>query len=827
MSNPQPGLLNHGNIYGATGFSSEKISHESSGCGQCLLEYLLERLQVESCHVKLKVLKILVHLCGHGSNHFLTELRRNSTFIQQASVYSGPPDPIHGTALYQKVRNTAQEVARLLFTETMSTKSGVSPLNLAPPTMGMGSETSHRSGMQGFGYSPGKQGTGIRLHDNHYYRAVVAPSAPIEVAVPACAYNLPAHRPKAHFVKTHLDVITNVLTPGTTMRFTTALTQRCPGQIGGGWEETDSSNSSSHNSSQDIAANSRASVGSKSAGTGSQSGASRESSGDLSERVEALHLGDCGQEMALISRLTEGSRVFLSREESQHFIKECSTLNCEVVVELLTSKLQDPSDTVKMRALCAVSCLMTSDLLSLEQMFGATQRRLNQLSEGAPGPVANKATKILRQFEALMGGSSHTPRQDTANSGYGATTSDNQPPDHPSSPSSLALNQRDSSSELINDNEEKPSPIQQELAQNQMKVIQHSAETLETALVSHCQDLVKLYNKYTKEERRLLEEGFHPGQPGSLFQPITVHSDSDWIPAHPEEPQDFKNFYRDPCRKTPDASHSTIYIQTIGSFGEAGAQTDQYLEWLREYCQAFFNGLSVKLLPAVTVVDTGCSFRVNSNSHNLQILTGDLLRFLEKRKPRDAFCIVGITMIDLYPKESWNFVFGQASLTMGMGVFSFARYDDNFYSRSYAGRLKKRLQPKQGDYSVFEGYYTPPITSTLLLRSCKVMTHEIGHMFGIKHCQWLSCVMQGSNHLEESDRRPLDFCPICLRKLQFAIGFNLGERYKALLHWIEEDQSQAAPACQSLLLFPKPTEAFHSSRLWLRSCLDILEKKMI
>lgn len=32
-----------------------EISHESSGCGQCLLEFLLERLQVESCHVKLKV----------------------------------------------------------------------------------------------------------------------------------------------------------------------------------------------------------------------------------------------------------------------------------------------------------------------------------------------------------------------------------------------------------------------------------------------------------------------------------------------------------------------------------------------------------------------------------------------------------------------------------------------------------------------------------------------------------------------------------------------------------------------------------------------------
>ncbi|TNN74608.1 AP-4 complex accessory subunit tepsin [Liparis tanakae] len=392
----------------------------------------------------LQVLKIFVHLCGHGSNHFLTELRRNSTFIQQASVYSGPPDPIHGTALYQKVRNTAQDVARLLFTDIVYTKDGVSPpLNLALPTMGMGSATSRRSGMQGFGYSPGKQGTagsdslldkiqkaaevvvsavlppiehqGIRLHDNHY-RAVAAPSTAIEVAVPACAYNLPARTP-------------------------TASIQRCPGQVGGGWEETDSGNSSSHNSSQDIAANSRASVGSKSAGTGSQSGASRESSGDLSERVEAMQLGDCGQEVALISRLTEGSRVFLSREESQHFIKECSILNCEVVVELLSSRLQDPSNTVKM---------------------------------------------ILRQFEALMGGTVLAPRQDAASSSRPATTpqittsthSDPllpepsagsptlnhyrpdvspagvpQPQTPPSSPSSLSSAQRDLSGELANQSE--------------------------------------------------------------------------------------------------------------------------------------------------------------------------------------------------------------------------------------------------------------------------------------------------------------------------------------------------------------------------------------
>lgn len=50
---------------------------------------------------------------------------------------------------------------------------------------------------------------------------------------------------------------------------------------------------------------------------------------------------------------------------------------------------------------------------------------------------------------------------------------------------------------------------------------------------------------------------------------------------------------------------------------------------------------------------------------------GYLLNYLKKEKPKDAFCIVGITMIDLYPKDSWNFVFGQASLTEGMWLLPF------------------------------------------------------------------------------------------------------------------------------------------------------------
>ncbi|KAL7856884.1 hypothetical protein SRHO_G00157830 [Serrasalmus rhombeus] len=389
-----------------------KISHESVGCCQCLLEYLLERLQVESCHVKLKVLKILLHLCGHGPPPFLTELRRNATFIQEVTVYSGPPDPIHGNAPFQRVRVSAQELASVMFNDTLSTNTGLSPCKAATPSLGMGSE-SLRSGMQGFGNSPGRKPSnratlldkiqkaaevvasavlppteqpGIRLHDN-LYRAVVAPSAAVEVAVPACAYNVSSHSHKA--------------------------SHRCPGQAGGGWEETSSGHSSSHNSSLEIEPLSQTSRGgsSKSGETGSHSGASRES-GELSERVEAMQLGDCGQELALISNLSNGSKIFLSRDESQRFIKECSTLNCEVVVELLSHKLKDPTQTVQMRALCGLACLMSTDLLSLDQIFCVTQKPLAQLSEGTAGPVANKATKLLRQFEALLGSPTPVTKSD-------------------------------------------------------------------------------------------------------------------------------------------------------------------------------------------------------------------------------------------------------------------------------------------------------------------------------------------------------------------------------------------------------------------------------
>lgn len=69
---------------------------------------------------------------------------------------------------------------------------------------------------------------------------------------------------------------------------------------------------------------------------------------------------------------------------------------------------------------------------------------------------------------------------------------------------------------------------------------------------------------------------------------------------------------------------------------------------------------------------------------------GHILAFLKKNKPEDAFCIVGITMIDLYPRDSWNFVFGQASLSSGIPFWYCLDVVQPKVIRRYSKSRKKR-----------------------------------------------------------------------------------------------------------------------------------------
>ena len=238
--------------------------------------------------------------------------------------------------------------------------------------------------------------------------------------------------------------------------------------------------------------------------------------------------------------------------------------------------------------------------------------------------------------------------------------------------------------------------------------------------------------------------------PGADFAPLPAPKPGDWLSVHPEPGQTFEEFvHSNPNR--PDKARGKMYLQPIGEFPKDRAPS---VETLREFAAIYF-AIEVVAFPALDLSEGAVTSRRNPHTQNRQLLTGDLLALLERKLPPDAFCLLGITMEDLYPDPSWNFVFGQASLRERVGVYSFARYDPAFYG-----------EQRGADYA-----------NTLLRRSGRVLVHETGHMFGLAHCIYFRCVLNGSNHLDESDARPLHLCPVCLRKLQYSIGFDVPRRY--------------------------------------------------
>ncbi|NXF25307.1 AP4AT protein, partial [Rhodinocichla rosea] len=379
-----------------------KISHESPGSSQCLLEHLLTRLQSSSCHVKLKVLKILLHTCSQGSPQFVLQLKRNASFIREAAVFSGPPDPLHGNSLNQKVRAAAQDLASILFSDAPLPQPLALPAR-PPAPAGMGSSPSPCGSLQGFGFSSDRSGsasTGEALLSS-LQRAAEAVAQAV-LPAPGRPRRLRGDLPEDTYepVRGARGAplpwgCPSCIPRGAALVFHTSDPE-CPGTAGcvppgaivlpavscSGWGSLCGTQGVCRDPrrSRQVAPVLRRCVPS---------------------RVDADSPGDCRRELSLVSGLTRGARVFLTREEAQHFLKECGLLNCEVVLELLGRALEDPSDSVRMRSMCAISALGCSDLLSPEQIFAVTQQRLQHLSQGSPGPVANRATKMLRQFEAL------------------------------------------------------------------------------------------------------------------------------------------------------------------------------------------------------------------------------------------------------------------------------------------------------------------------------------------------------------------------------------------------------------------------------------------
>ena len=233
-----------------------------------------------------------------------------------------------------------------------------------------------------------------------------------------------------------------------------------------------------------------------------------------------------------------------------------------------------------------------------------------------------------------------------------------------------------------------------------------------------------------------------------FFQRMGAPGPVDWLASNTEPGQTFNQYLdADPTRPSPD--RQKIYILPLGRFTK-----DQHrvIDAASNYLEVFYdlpvNKMRARALPRPQRANDR---RINRVTGVQQVRTGYILAdILRPMVPADAAGLIAFTNEDLFPEQTMNFVFGQASLDDRVGVWSLYRLDD-------------RASPE-----------------TFLLRTLKIAAHEAGHMFGMRHCTKYECIMSGTNHLGETDRRPADACPECTAKICWMSEIAPRDRYRRL-----------------------------------------------
>ncbi|KAL8740799.1 MAG: hypothetical protein Q9190_006535 [Brigantiaea leucoxantha] len=203
-----------------------------------------------------------------------------------------------------------------------------------------------------------------------------------------------------------------------------------------------------------------------------------------------------------------------------------------------------------------------------------------------------------------------------------------------------------------------------------------------------------------------------------------------------------------------------------------------------------------------------------------QLNLNDLIDVAISILPPDAYALLLLTHHDLYEDDDDAFVCGRAYGGSRVAVISTARYDphlDSFLGvdrshswpashcetymksccsvssskgrkKSALGNSRRRPSPPSSDpessplHLALAAHTPNPNTRSLhLARTCLTASHELAHCFGIEHCVYFACAMQGSASLAEDARQPPYLCPVDLEKILRATGADRVERYKQLL----------------------------------------------
>lgn len=251
------------------------------------------------------------------------------------------------------------------------------------------------------------------------------------------------------------------------------------------------------------------------------------------------------------------------------------------------------------------------------------------------------------------------------------------------------------------------------------------------------------------------------------FAPMPPQRPGDWRTMRPEPAQSVAEFL-DSAPNIRVAPRERLAVLPLGRFPFDVLLGTEYVGLVRTpaladiatLLAAFF-AAAIDLLPAELLPESGIPWREvqGHRQHDARALLGAVA----PRLPPDAYGMLTLVTADLFAAREQQYAFGWSTFQERLAVVGFARFDPSF----------------------FGGAAPVDLAGALLRRGLRVAVHEVGHLFGLAHCQAFRCVMNGIADLDELDAIPLRLCPLCLRKLHLVTRLDIQARDVELLRAFE------------------------------------------
>lgn len=231
--------------------------------------------------------------------------------------------------------------------------------------------------------------------------------------------------------------------------------------------------------------------------------------------------------------------------------------------------------------------------------------------------------------------------------------------------------------------------------------------------------------------------------------------------------------------------------------------------------------------------------------------------------PEDAYALCLLVDHDIYENDDDDFCCGRAYGGSRVAVVQSARYRPSLdgrggimhdhvwpfsHCKAFVDQLcaVEDLKPKPASKKQIEWSRSGPMREAIraaatemngssrgsqqatqalwFSRLARTVSHELGHCFGMAHCVYFACNMQGTAGMEEDVRQPPYACPICEAKIGHAICEELcrrGEQEKEI--WIRQRCEALRAFCSILEEKGVASGMWRGLDAWLRERLTIMD----